>query len=712
MDLGWGVIHVRTRYVGALLGTVALVAASAVWVAPVANGVSVSTGATTRVSVALAGATANASSYGSDLSANGRFVTFSSSASNLVVGDTNGVEDVFVRDRATGVTSRVSVSSSEGQANGPSEFPTISADGRYVAFSTLASNLATGDTNNSYDVFVRDRAKGTTARVSVATGGAQARSGAAGGLISADGHFVAFSSQSANLVPGDTNDAGDVFVRDLVSGTTSRINIAASGAQSLSDGEFPDGAAGISGNGRYVVFWSMAANLVADDTNEAGDVFVRDRGAGTTTRVSVASSGAQADGPSSGGSISADGRFVVFDSGAGNLDPRDTNRNSDVFLHDRVTGTTVGVSVVASSSPNQGPPSWAGDVSSDGRFVVFISEGTFPPDAVNESVSVFLHDRAAGSTSRVSVSSTAEPANSPSEAPAISADGRYVTFNSAASNLVPGPHAETDIYIRDRLAPANPFGDFNGDRLSDLIARRSTTGELFLYRGTGTGITSRILIGRSGWNAMNALTRLGDFDLDGHEDLIAREGSTGALWLYRGNGAGFSSRVRLGSSWWNGMREISAVGDINVDGSPDLVAVESSTGNLYLYPGHGASVGARRLIGHGGWNGMSELTGVGDFDRDGLNDLMARQNSSGELWLYPGTATGTSFATRVRVGASGWNGMRDLVGVGDFDRDGYTDLTAVQQSTNQLYLYTGRGQSLPARQQFGTGWTTNYRPIT
>ena len=705
-----GVINRRNAYVFTALGTAAMVIPAAVFT-PVATADPIPTGATLRVSVAVAGGTANASIQTSDLSANGRFVAFSSSASNLVPGDTNKTSDVFVRDRATGVTSRVSVSSNESQGNGGSDLPTVSADGRYVAFTSEASNLVAGDTNKSPDVFVRDRVQGTTARASVATGGAQARLGATDPHISGDGHVVAFSSESANLVPGDTNGAGDVFVRSLAAGTTARVNVATTGAQSDSNEEFPDRAQGISGDGRFVVFDSSAANLVSGDTNGATDVFVRDRAASTTTRMSVTSNGAQADGGGAG-SISADGRYIVFDSWAENLDPRDTNRNVDVFVHDRVTGTTTGVSVVPSDSPNQGPPSWDPDISADGRYIVFTSEGSFPPEDVNQSSSVFLHDRLAGTTTRVSVSSTGAPANNYAEHPSASANGRHVLFSSAASNLVPGPRNDSDLYVRDRLAPANPFGDFDGDQLSDLIVRRSSTGELFLYRGTGTGVTSRTLIGRSGWNGMNAITRLGDFDGDAHEDVITRETSTGKLWLYRGTGTGFSSRVRLGNGSWTSMREITAVGDLDGDTEPDLVAVETSTGNLFLYPGNGVSVGARRLIGRGGWNGMSELTGVGDFNRDGRNDLIARQHSTGELWLYPGTATGTSLAARSRLGASGWNGMRDLVGVGDYDRDGYNDLTAVQGSNQQLYLYVGRGSSMPLRQPLGTGWTGTFRPFT
>jgi hypothetical protein len=220
---------------------------------------------------------------------------------------------------------------------------------------------------------------------------------------------------------------------------------------------------------------------------------------------------------------------------------------------------------------------------------------------------------------------------------------------------------------------------------------------------------ARVRIG-TGWNGMSAITRFGDFSRDGHEDLIAAESATGALWLYPGSGTGgFGARVRIGTSGWNGMREISPVGDLDGDGFPDLVAIQASTGYLYLYPGLGTSLRGPRQIGTG-WNAMSELAGVGDFNHDGQFDLVARRNATGELWLYPGTASG-NLGARARVGASGWNGMRNFVGVGDFNRDGYTDLIAVQTATGNLYLYPGRGTSFAPGQVIGTGWTTNYTPL-
>ena len=161
-------------------------------------------GNTTRVSVASDGTQSNNSSYNPSISANGRYVAFESEATNLVRGDTNNFRDIFVHDRQTGQTTRVSVASDGTQANGHSYDPSISADGRYVAFASLANNLVSGDTNDQQDIFVHDRQTGQTTRVSVASDGTQASGHSFNPSISADGRYVAFVSSASNLVGGDT----------------------------------------------------------------------------------------------------------------------------------------------------------------------------------------------------------------------------------------------------------------------------------------------------------------------------------------------------------------------------------------------------------------------------------------------------------------------------------------------------------------------------
>lgn len=298
-------------------------------------------------------------------------------------------------------------------------------------------------------------------------------------------------------------------------------------------------------------------------------------------------------------------------------------------------------------------------------------------------------------------------------------DGVVTTSNSAIPSSYWSPHRRIKQYLgghdetwggvtinidNDYLdvapIPTDPVGDFGGNGWSDLLARATSTGTLYLYPGNGTNLESRTSLG-TGWNSFNTVTRLGDFNRDGREDVIARQTSNGDLWLYHGTGTGLGSRVRIGTGW-NIMREITPIGDLNHDGFPDLVAVQSSNGNLYFYPGVGNGFGLRKSIGTG-WNSMDALTGVGDFNRDGYVDLIARQISTGNLYLYPGRA-GSTFGARTLIG-TGWNTMRDLTGIGDFDRDGYVDLFAVNKTSNNLYFYPGRGTGFASRVLLSGGWS-------
>jgi Tol biopolymer transport system component len=585
------------------------------------------------------------------VSGNGRYTVFTSGTPNLVPGDHNGESDVFIRDRVAKVTDRVSLTGAGREGDGASGGPAISRDGRYVAFSSSAANLVSGDTNNSADVFVRDRSLGTTTRISIATGGAQANGPSGGASISGDGRYVGFPSEASTLVAGDTNGSTDVFVRDLVVGSTVRVNV-------TDDEEETTGRVHLGGvgDGGHVAFWSDAATLVPDDTNDAADVFLRDTVDGTTSRVSVDSTGRQADGASTAASISPDGRHLLFVSEASNLITEDTNDVSDVFVRDLGAGRNSRVSV-GSGEVEAAGASGSAAMSADARYVTFISSAdNLVPGDTNQSPDVFVRDRTSGGTDRATVTSDGSESTATEYlAPSISDDGRLVVFGSFYGALGPWSN-EWQLWVRDRRAPATPFGDFDGD---------------------------------------------------GREDVLARQTATGELWLYPGRLTRLATRVRIGTGW-SRMREITPVGDFDGDGRADVTAVDQATGNLYLFPGRGTSFAPRRLIGRGGWNGMSELTGAGDFTRDSRPDLIARSTTTGELFVYPGTRTG--FAPRMRIG-TGWKPMRDLAGIGDFDRDGFTDLAAVRSSTGELHLYTGRGNGLRTDEIIGAGWT-GYRPIS
>lgn len=391
------------------------------------------TGVTIRVSVAPNEMQANGSSAWPSISADGRYVAFQSVASNLVSNDSNNKTDVFVYDRQTGQTDRVSVTSSGGQGYDISETPSISGDGRYVAFGSFA-NLVSDDTNGIGDVYVYDRQTGQTTRVSVASNGAQANDGwSRRPSISADGRYVAFESYATNLVSGDNSNTLDVFVHDRQTGQTTRLT-------RETDTSAYTAMPVISANGRYIAFDSWANNLVSGDTNDTFDVFVYDQLTGQTTRISIASNGAQGNDGSYLPSISSDGRYVAFMSIASNFASGDTPGTWDVFIHDRQTGQTTRITQETKKTSIVTTEPWL-SISADGRYIVLRSVSLDQ---------IFIYDRQISQTSLISVALDGTQGSGISRHPSLSADGRYVAFDSEANNLVSNDIGYIDIFVRDR----------------------------------------------------------------------------------------------------------------------------------------------------------------------------------------------------------------------------------------------------------------------
>ncbi len=380
------------------------------------------------------------------ISRDGRFVAFSSTDATLVADDTNAKSDIFVRNLLTGAVERVSVSNTEAQANGASRYPSISADGRYVVFSSVSNNLVPGDTNGFEDVFIRDRVAGTTLRVSTASNGTQGDAAAMMADVSDDGRYVAFASDATNLVTGDTNGSVDIFLRDVTGSTTTRESIRSDETQDFGD----SGRPAISADGTRIVFES-AATMGLVDAGGFNDIFVRDRSAGTTTRVSKNTAGVQSNGANSQPDISGDGRIVAFYSLGTNLVAGDTEGNGDVFVHDLTSSATTRVSVSSTSEAGDGPSS-APSLSSDGRYVAFGSSATnLVTGDTNAQRDVFVFDRQSNLTVRVSVSGLGAQGDGFSRYPAISGDGSVVAFDSAATNLVSGDtNGFVDIFVRRR----------------------------------------------------------------------------------------------------------------------------------------------------------------------------------------------------------------------------------------------------------------------
>jgi Tol biopolymer transport system component len=335
---------------------------------------------------------------------------------------------------------RVSVSGGGAEANGPSGSPALSAGGRIAAFESEATNLVEGDGNGVKDVFVRDLDRGTTFRASVASDGGEADAASGSPALSANGRFVAFVSAATHLVAGDGNDAADVFVRDLQDGTTTRVSVSSTGAEA--NGE--SGSPSLSADGRLVVFWSMASNLVEGDGNGFSDVFLHDMSTRVTIRVSVSSGGAEGDSFSGlrGLSMSADARFVFFQSDAANL----AAGGSGVLARDRLSQETLFVQGASY-------PSAAGT----GRFVAYQRRGPFIGDVTEVYWSDRCVDAPAGCTpasTRLSASTFGNTTYSGGTRPSVSVDGRFVGFESAARLMEDDTNGLSDIYVRDTCTGA------------------------------------------------------------------------------------------------------------------------------------------------------------------------------------------------------------------------------------------------------------------
>ena len=411
---------------------------------------------TERVSVDASGAQgtlgADLPFPGFFVSGDGQFAVFTSPSSNLVPGDANATWDIFVRDRENATTELASIAWTGSQANGPSGIYgiCISIDGRFVVFHSDASNLVPGDTNGFGELFVRDRLLATTERVGVSSAGAQGNSFSFYPSISDDGRFVAFESPATNLVSGDTNGFWDVLLRDRVNGTTECVSVGVGGSQSNGDS---GGGSSLSSDGRYVCFASNASNLVTQDSNGSTDVFVFDTQTGLTELVSVDSFGVAGNSWSMEASISGNGRFVTFTSNATNLVPGDTNAAHEIFVHDRLTHITERANISTNGTQGNGLAQ-SSKISADGLCVSFTgaSSNLVAGDTTN-AADIFVRDRRHGTTERVSVATSGAQANANCEMPSISADGRYVVFRSAATTLVPGDtNAYEDVFIHDRHA--------------------------------------------------------------------------------------------------------------------------------------------------------------------------------------------------------------------------------------------------------------------
>ncbi len=418
--------------------------------------------ATDVVSTNAAGNVGNGRSWSASVSADGRYVAFDSDADNLVPGDTNGLRDIFVKDTWTGAITRASTTSDGTQSSGTGGggSPSLSASGRYVAFLSKADNLVDGDNNDSPDIFLKDLETGAVTAVSTSSDGTFGNGQSYDASISADGRYVAFRSHADNLVVGDRDAGGDIFLKDTVTGQISLVSQTSDGVQA-NGSSF---ATAISADGRYVAFNSSADNLVEGDDNGTGDVFVKDVLTGEISIASTTDEGVLGNGPSYIDAVSADGRYVAIVSNADNLVAGDTNGVSDVFVKDMETGAIVRASTT-SDGAEVNDHSGGASISADGRYVAFASfSNDLVPDDTNEGGDIFVKDLFSGAITRVSTASDGGELDGIVRSPSISGDGNTVVFLSDDDNLVLNDTNNViDVFASSNFYPASSDDALNRD---------------------------------------------------------------------------------------------------------------------------------------------------------------------------------------------------------------------------------------------------------
>jgi Tol biopolymer transport system component len=574
------------------------------------------------------------SSNAAALSADGRYVVFMSDATSFVPGDSNGLTDIFVRDQQSGLIRRVNTSSSGEQANGSCADPAISGNGRYVVFSSLASNLVPDDTNNVRDVFLKDLATGSTVRVSLNADGSQATTdnefSPMSPSISADGRFVAFLTFS-RLLPRDTNIHSDVYVKDMWTGELDLVSTAAD--ETLAN--FRNHAPSISPDGRYVVFASQASNFVPEDSTITMDIYLKDR---VTRSIRLASSNAAG---TSGGDnssmkpvVSAGGRYVAFMSYAHNLITPDINY-TDIYVKDMQTGAieranTNAAGVIESNDADL--PS----ISADGRYVAFQSKFYGPPPT--SMTRIYIKDRQSGQLLRGDRLSTgAAQTTGISLAPAISADGRFVSFNSASTGFVSGDiNGLADIYVHDLSLGLNQRAALPGGVMADGAsgeASISRDGRYVVFASAATNLVEEAASGRHIFI----------------HDRIART----TLRMSRGNGwanADSDSPVVSGNGQWIAYRS-AATNLVSNDsnGKPDVFIIQRgnvSTQRLSV-SGFSTQVTAGTILGPVTLNGDGNLavfratdTTLVAGDTNGVEDVFLRNRSASVTTLVSADAAG------------------------------------------------------------------------
>jgi Ca2+-binding RTX toxin-like protein len=604
------------------------------------------------------------------LSNNGRYAVFESYANNLVVGDTNGVEDVFLKDLQTGAVQRISTSTDGQEGNDGSYWANISEDGRYVLFQSNASNLVVGDTNGVTDLFLKDMQTGTLQRISTAADGAESNDSVSDASISADCRYIVFSSWASNLVANDTNNSCDVFIKDLQTGEIQRISTSTAGGQGDGDSARKNPPI-FSQDGRYVIFSSDAGNLVAGDTNGMTDVYRKDLQTGNIQLVSASASGVIGDADSGSHysvSASADGRFIAFESEATNLVPGGANIDPwgsqmvDLYLKDMRTGAIRCVSTDENGVRGNG---WseAPALSADGRYLVFKSDATnLMPYDINRNCDMYIKDLQTGVVQSLSVNSKSMQGSGALGIPSITVDGHSIVFESAAALTSGDLNTVSDVF-----RVSNPFTTDAGIdtvqasisyTLGDGIENLTLTGSGAI-NGTGNALNN-VMVGNSAANILNG--GAGDdtyqFSAGGGADIVVDSSGTDQLVL----GAGILvSGVTASRSGSQVKLIISPSDSVTFDEtSPGQYAVESvvfADNTVWLAADirqmtNSAPTGAITVTGMATQNqALTVANTLADADGMGTIAYQWQSSTNGTTWTTISGANASSFSlTEAQVG--------------------------------------------------------------
>lgn len=641
----------------------------------------------------------NGDSTQAAVSADGRYIVFESAAADLVSGDTNSgtsSADIFYYDRITQTMSRISVSTGGTEGNGTSVFADMSDDGRYVVFTSTSTNLTgdtypptvtdpdgSGQTLQPSQIFLRDTQANTTTLITT-TGGTSGSTFAANNVstkpvISADGRFIAYESHATDILAADTDTDSDIYRYDTQADTTALVSVSTSGTKGNENSE----EAAISDNGRYIAFSSDASNIGSVDL--VTDVFLRDLNTNTTTAITSGSIGAQGQSDSQQPALSADGRYIVYESFRSDLtNNSDTNSTQDVFLFDRNTNQTTLISKTNAGTAGDGRSGHVA-ISSDGRFIAFESAAS-ELGGVSDSngqQDVFVYDRTLNKMRRVSSDARGNPGSELSEKPRISTNGRFVVFSSDSAFVAEDTQSPVllDIYMADLARDR----DFNQDGAADIVWRNTSTGLNWMYQMNGSNIILNKpinTISDQNWQIVG----VGDFNGDTISDILWRDESTGWNWVYLMNSNTVTTstlvNVITDTNW-----KVKGVGDLDADGKDDIIWRNTVTGNTWAYLMNGTvikSQGQINSVPAGAW----ELQATGDFNGDGREDIFWRNTQTGLNWVY--LMKGTSIIGNLRVNNANdldW----DVVGAGDFNGDGKEDLLwrNFRTGLNWIYLMSG-----------------------